>query len=76
MTFPQFLLDFQGQFEDEGIAIDEGDKFRELDAWDSLTGMAVLYMIQHNYSVTIPVNDFMELQTPKEIFEYIKQKMN
>lgn len=71
MDFTVFLKDFCGQFEDENIKIGEMDKFRETVLWDSLTGMAVLYMIEHNYGVEIPVEEFKKLETPRAIFEYI-----
>jgi acyl carrier protein len=74
MEFSKFLTEFCGQFEDENIKINGTDKFRELDAWDSLTGMAVLYMIDTNYGVAIPPDDFIKLQTPEGIFDYIKTR--
>jgi acyl carrier protein len=74
MDFSQFLQDFCSQLEDENTKISGSDKFRELESWDSLTAMAVLYMIDSKYGVTIPPDDFIKLQTPEEIFEYIKTR--
>ena len=74
MDFTVFIKDFCGQFEDENIQIAENEKFRKTTLWDSLTGMAVLYMIEHNYGVQIPVEEFIKLETPREIFEYISKK--
>ena len=71
MEFSVFLKDFCSQFEDEDIQIGETERFRLTTSWDSLTGMAVLYMIEHNYNIEIPVEDFLKLETPREIFEYI-----
>jgi acyl carrier protein len=36
--------------------------------------MAVLYMIETNYGVIIPPDDFIKLQTPEGIFDYIKTR--
>jgi acyl carrier protein len=74
MDFTSFLKDFCGQFEDENIQIGETEKFRETALWDSLTGIAVLYMIEKNYEVEMPVEDFLKLETPREIFEYIGKR--
>jgi len=73
MNLSKFTQDFAEQFEDNVTGITETVEFRKHESWDSLTGMAVLYMIEHDYSVTIPVDDFLTLQTPKEIFEYIQK---
>jgi len=74
MDFTAFLQNFCGQFEDENIRIGETEKFRETTLWDSLTGMAVLYMVERNYGVEIPVEEFKKLETPREIFEYIRTR--
>jgi acyl carrier protein len=55
--------------------IDGKNKFRELETWDSLTEMAELFMIEKNYGVTIPPDDFVKLQTPEEIFEYVQARI-
>jgi acyl carrier protein len=73
MNLSKFILDFAGQFEDNVANITETVEFRKHESWDSLTGMAVLYMIERDYGVIIPVDDFLTLQTPKEIFEYIQK---
>ena len=74
MDFNVFLKNFCSQFEDENTQIGEMDKFRETTLWDSLTGMAVLYMIEHNYGVKIPVDEFLKLETPLDIYEYIQAR--
>ena len=73
MDFKTFLKEFCSQFEDENTQIGETDRFRETTLWDSLTGMAVLYMIEHNYGVEIPVDDFLKLETPMDIYKYIQE---
>lgn len=75
MELSQFLEDLGGQLADDHVRIKETDILRELDAWDSLTGMAVLYMIVEKYGVTIPIDEFVKLQTPRDIFEYVQNKI-
>jgi acyl carrier protein len=74
MDISKFLSDFSDQFEDADLEINESDNFREIGSWDSLTGMAVLCMIESNYGVTISIDDFKNLKTPREIFEYIQSR--
>jgi acyl carrier protein len=74
MELKKFTEDFVGQFEDPGIKITESENFRELESWDSLTAMAILYMIESNYGVTIPVDDFKNLPTIKSIVDYVQQR--
>jgi acyl carrier protein len=73
MELSKFVSDFAGQFEDNDHGITETVEFRKLASWDSLTGMAVLYMIEKDYSLVISIENFLKLQTPKEIFDYIQK---
>ena len=74
MDLAVFLKDFCSQFEDENIQIGGSEKFRETTLWDSLTAMAVLYMIEHNYGVEISFEELKKLETPQEIFDFIQTK--
>jgi acyl carrier protein len=74
MDISKFLSDFSEQFEDASFEIGEFDRFREFESWDSLTGMAVLYMIERNYGVNISADDFKHLETARDIFEYIENE--
>jgi acyl carrier protein len=74
MELKEFIIDLAGEFEDTDTDITEDMEFRKLEAWDSLTGMAVLYMIECKYDVIIPVDDFIKLVTPKEVFGYIQKQ--
>jgi acyl carrier protein len=72
MNLSEFISDFAKQIEDNTAEITENTEFRNMDYWDSLNGMAVLYMIDKIYAVTIPIEHFIALKTPKEIFDYIQ----
>jgi acyl carrier protein len=74
MELSKFVKDFVEQFEDQAITISESENFREIESWDSLTGMAILYMIESDYGVNIPVDDFLNLETIKSVFEYVLQR--
>ena len=67
-----FLLKFKDQFIDaDSIEIIGDTKFRHIGSYDSLTGMAIIVMIDDDYGVRIDDEVYKSLQTPKEIFDYI-----
>ncbi len=70
-----FVIKFKDQFIDaDEITIDENTEFRHLDSYDSLTGMAIIMMIEDEYDVKIEDDVYKKLNTPREIFNYLKQK--
>ncbi len=75
MDLKEFTEKFANQFIDDDVKnVKETTAFRELGTWDSLTGMAIIAMIEDDYGVTIPVDDFLQLKTPTEVYEYVKNK--
>ncbi len=75
MDLKEFTEKFANQFMDDDVKnLQETTVFRDLGTWDSLTGMAVITMIEDDYGVQIPVDDFLQLKTPTEVFEYVKTK--
>jgi acyl carrier protein len=67
-----FLVKFKEQFIDaESIEVLEHTIFRNMDSYDSLTGMAIIVMIEDEYNVKIEDSVYKKLNTPKEIFNYI-----
>ena len=71
MNLQDFTKLIMEQFleEDQPDVTSEID-FRTLPTWDSLTGMAVLTTIQDEFDITIPVNDFKEMNSIEELFNY------
>lgn len=65
------LLEDVLEREDEGV--NPSDTFRDYDEWDSLSILAVGAMINEEYDITIPRNDFEKLLTVQDLFEYIKR---
>ena len=75
MDLKEFIEKFANQFVDDDVNnVHETTIFRELGSWDSLTGMAIITMIQDDYGVTIPVDHFLKLATPTDVYEYVKNK--
>jgi acyl carrier protein len=69
MEFESFLENFKNQLLDEDDAenLSENTRFRDLASWDSLTGMAIIVMIEDNV--------FRSFQTIGEIHKFIESKL-
>ncbi|MFC2081221.1 acyl carrier protein [Bacteroidota bacterium] len=75
MDINNFTEQIREQFLDEDQPkVTPSVKFRELETWDSLTGMAVLTIIHDEYDINIPVDDFISMHTINELFDYVKAK--
>jgi acyl carrier protein len=71
-----FTKKFQHQYIDyESFELNPESEFRQIDSWDSLTGMAVLVMIKDEYGIDIPVESFRNLKTVNEVYSYILSSM-
>ena len=70
----RFLENFIEQLMDpDDVKIDIDTNFRDLDEWDSMTGMAILVMIQDEYSLDLPADHFRTLNTVGDIFDFVKE---
>jgi len=76
MELTDFLLKFKTQYIDaDSIILESDSMFRDIDSYDSLTGMAILVMIKDEFGIDIPDEVFLLLQTPRKIFEYIQSTL-
>lgn len=53
------------------IDIKPESEFRQVDSWDSLTGMAILVMIKSEYGIDITVESFKKMSTVKDVYTFI-----
>ncbi len=69
MSITNFIKDFSENFEetDESLFL-PNTKFRELDEWDSLTGLAVLNMLKVKYYKLITAEEFLKISTIEELY--------
>ena len=49
-------------------------KFRDLDEWDSLTGMSIILVLEENYNIKISDDIFREFNTFSDIYLFLKSK--
>jgi acyl carrier protein len=76
MELKKFTNDVAQQFLDEDQnKVSETIKFRNLETYDSLTGMAILAVINDEYGINIPVEEYLKLNTIKQLFEYVNKRM-
>ncbi|WP_243348773.1 acyl carrier protein [Parabacteroides sp. FAFU027] len=73
MEIKKFTQKIKEQFIDaEQIEIEEDTFFRNIDSYDSLTGMAILVMIQDDFGLIITEDKFKGLNTPIDLYNYIQ----
>lgn len=71
-TLDDFTNKFHDQYIDaETFTLKPENEFRQIDSWDSLTGMAILVMIKDEYGIDIPVEAFREMKTVNEVYLYV-----
>jgi acyl carrier protein len=74
----EFLVNFKNEFLDlEDNNFTEEITFRDLDSWDSLTGMAIQVMIEDNYNVKLTTENFKRFDTVLDVYNHIVElKLN
>lgn len=72
MELNDFLGRFKEQFVDaEEITLTADCKFRNIESYDSLTGMAILVMIKDKFNIDIPEEEYKNLHTVCQVYNYI-----
>ena len=75
MDSKEFLENFKSQFIDaDEINLELESDFRDIDSWDSLTGMAIIVMIEDEYGKKIEDGEFKAAKTVKDLFELVQAK--
>jgi acyl carrier protein len=75
MESKAFLEKFTEQFIDcDDISIDLNSNFRDIDSFDSLTGMAIIMMIEDEYGKKIEDQEFKSCKTVQELFDLVQSK--
>ena len=74
------MIDFTTKFLKEFEGIDPEDynyetEFRNIETWDSLTGMAIVTMIEDEWNVILTDDEFRSCDTISEVFNLVNKKM-
>ncbi|HCS86992.1 MAG TPA: acyl carrier protein [Bacteroidales bacterium] len=75
MIMEEFIKNFAEQFDDTDLAVFTTEtKFRDLEEWSSLIGLAVMNMIAKKYSVKITPAELRATNTIADIYNLIQSK--
>ena len=69
----EFIELFEEALELEDGAITKTTEFRILDEWSSLAVMSVNAMINEEFDIVIPRNEFEKLITVEDLYNYINE---
>lgn len=70
-----FIANFADQFDDTELSVFvEDTRFRDLDEWSSLVGLAVLNMIAKKYDVRLTPEELKSVNTIAELFNLVSAK--
>lgn len=71
MKIDKFIEKIEEVLEVDNGVVKLDDAFREYDEWDSITLLSLIAMLEDDYGVVIPRNEFEKILTVKELFSHI-----
>ena len=71
----QFIENFKETLEIEDYEVKPEDKFRDYEEWDSLAFLSLQALINDEYDITIPRDEFDKVQTIAELYDLIQRKL-
>lgn len=75
MELDGFIGNFKTVFDDEDLPdISGGTFFKELDAWNSLSALSLIAMLDEVYNVTVTGNEIRNADTIEDLYEIVKGK--
>jgi acyl carrier protein len=76
MELNNFLDKFKEQYADyDEIVLTADADFRQIDSYDSLTGMAILVMIKDLFDVDLTDDEYKSLHSIHEVYDYIQNRI-
>jgi len=74
MNIEKFLEKIKPELVNSSDYITAETRFRDLDDWDSLTGMSILVLLEESYGKRIPDGIFKSCITFQDLYNYINEK--
>ena len=75
MDIKTFIENFIEALElEDGSAITETTKFKELDEWDSLAALSTISMVDDEFGVTLTNKDLRAVETMQDLCNLIEEK--
>ena len=71
-----FLSGLKAQFEDsDSLKLEMHTKFKSMETWDSLTRYSIIAFLDDEYNIILKGDEFNSLNTPNELFDFVKLKL-
>ena len=75
MEMQEFVANFANQFDDTELDVFTSEtRFRDLEEWSSLIGLAVLNLIAKKYDVKISPAELKSVETIEALFNLVQSK--
>jgi acyl carrier protein len=75
MAIQKFIDDFISELDDDSIeTLDSDVEFRGLEAWDSLSALSIMAMLDDKYGVTLTAEEMRSANTLEELFALVETK--
>lgn len=75
MEIKEFISNFKEQFDDpEAVVLNADSNFRNIDEWNSLTGLMTIAMADEIYGVTLTPNELRSAETVQDLYTIIMSK--
>ena len=72
MNQKEFIKNLKNQYVDpEEIQLEMSTKFKELDSFDSLTGMSIIVFIKDEFNIDVSLKDFKAIETVQQLYDHI-----
>lgn len=71
MKIEEFISIFKEELEIEEAIIDINTNIKDLDEWDSLTGLMLIGFVANKFDVTLNLDDIQSISTIQSLLEKI-----
>ena len=77
ITIEEFKKKFSMAIEDDAInELGNNSNFKDLESWDSFSGMSIISMIDEEFGVTIKTDEMSKINSLNELYDLISSKLN
>lgn len=60
------------EIDDQKLSLE--DNFKQFDNWDSIANISVIAMLDEEFGVLIPTEDFKKINTVQELIDEVKKR--
>ena len=76
-TIEKFKQKFSEAIEEELILqLEPNASFKNIESWDSFSGMSIISMIDEEFGVTIKTDEMSKTNSINELYDLISSKLN